>query len=201
MIQPLKKTNEYQQPEIDLNVLPGASTIHDANNAYVEAMSDLMLKHVGICLNHNSKPSDFQFVADFIHQHFAIHFEASSILSNSDLPRYLDPDLSVKIEPEAFTRKLAALELPEPNDDCPIIRNLDWLTDLFNLTFTERKVLLWSYCTFHGFTHAVKRRLHRAKTTGCRDLLFGWSYVFQRKTRHTAEFIGRALHHHTKLLA
>ena len=155
MNQPFNRTNEYQQPEIDLNVLPGASTINDANNAYVEAMSDLMLKHVGICLNHISKPSDFQFVADFIHQHFAIHFEASSILSNSDLPRFLDPDLTVKIEPEAFTQKLTDLELPKPHDDCSIIRNLDWLTDLFNLTFTERKVLLWSYCTWNTYGRSL----------------------------------------------
>ena len=156
MTQPFNKTNESQQPEIDLNVLPGASTIHDANNAYVEAMSDLMLKYVGICLNHISQPSDFQFVADFIQRHFAIHFEASSILSNSDLPRFLDPDLTVKIEPEAFTQKLTDLELPKPHDDCSIIRNLDWLTDLFNLTFTERKVLLWSYCTWNTYGRSLE---------------------------------------------
>ena len=156
MTQPFNKTNEFQQPEIDLNVLPGASTIHDANKACVEAMTDLMLKHVGICLNHISKPSDFQFVADLIQQHFAIHFEASLILGNSDLPRFLDPDLTVKIEPEAFTQKLTDLELPKPHDDCSIIRNLDWLTDLFNLTFTERKVLLWSYCTWNTYGRSLE---------------------------------------------
>ena len=156
MTQPLNKTNVSQQPEIDLNVLPGASTIHDANNAYVEAMSDLMLKHVGICLNHISKPSDFQFVADLIQQHFAIHFEAYSILSNSDLPRFLDTDLTVKIEPATFTQKLTDLELPKPNDECLIIRNLDWLTDLFNLTFTERKVLLWSYWTWNTYGRSLE---------------------------------------------
>ena len=152
---PSDVTNSPWELKIDSFGSPEVANLLNANKAYVEAMSDLMLKQVGICLNHISKPSDFQFVADFIHQHFAIHFEAFSILSNSDLPRFLDPDLTVKIEPEAFTQKLASLELPEPNEDCPIIRNLVWLTDLFNLTFTERKVLLWSYCTWNTYGRSL----------------------------------------------
>ena len=144
---PSDVTNSPWELKIDSFGSPEVANLLNANKAYVEAMSDLMLKQVGICLNHISKPSDFQFVADFIHQHFAIHFEAFSILSNSDLPRFLDPDLTVKIEPEAFTQRLTDLELPTPNNDCPIIRNLDWLPELFNLNLTERKLLLWSYCS------------------------------------------------------
>ena len=152
---PPDKTNEPWEPKVESVASPEVANSLNANKAYVEAMSALMLKHVGICLNHISKPSDFQFVADLIQQHFAIHFEASLILGNSDLPRFLDPDLTVKIEPEAFTQKLTDLELPKPHDDCSIIRNLDWLTDLFNLTFTERKVLLWSYCTWNTYGRSL----------------------------------------------
>ena len=155
IINPPDETNETWCPKIDSLGSPEVASPLNANKAYVEAMSDLMLKQVGMCLNQISKPSDFQFVADLIHQHFAMHFEAFSILSNSDLPRFLDPDLNVKIEPEAFTQKLTDLELPKPHDDCSIIRNLDWLTDLFNLTFTERKVLLWSYCTWNTYGRSL----------------------------------------------
>ena len=153
---PPDETNEPWEPKIESVPSPEVANSLNANKAYVEAMSALMLKQVGICLNHISKPSDSQFVADLIQQHFAIHFEAYSILSNSDLPRFLDTDLTVKIEPEAFTQKLTDLELPKPNDECLIIRNLDWLTDLFNLTFTERKVLLWSYWTWNTYGRSLE---------------------------------------------
>ena len=151
MTQPFNKTNESQQPEIDLNVLPGASTIHDANNAFAKAMTEVMLKQLGMCLHYISKPSELQGVANYIRESCcAIHFEAYSVYgAESDLPRYLRPELEQTIDPQAFTKKMATLEPPEPDYDCAIVRNLDWLTELFNLTPAEKKLLLWGYCSWN----------------------------------------------------
>lgn len=122
---------------------------HPSNASFCEAMTATMVKSFGLNLHRFSSGQDFQGAAFDIQRFFAIHFGAFELLSSQpDLPRFLQPENrqpDAPIEPEQFTAQLAELELPEPNQPCPVLRNLEWLCDLLHLTSVERKVLLWSY--------------------------------------------------------
>lgn len=64
------------------------------------------------------------------------------------MPKFLLPPeqhVTPVIVPAAFRYRLDSLELATPNQACDAVRNLDWLTEAFNLSQLERKVLHWTH--------------------------------------------------------
>ena len=92
---------------------------------------------------------NFPWPAIQIRDYFADHFgELIEAPANPNVPKFLLPPeqrVTPVIVPAAFRYRLVSLELATPDRACAVVRNLDWLTEVFHLGQAERKVLLWTY--------------------------------------------------------
>ena len=134
------------------SILPYEMQPHPANVAYAKAMTAVMIQKIGLKIERPDYGNNFQLAARLICHYFAIKLEAKLDLASryklsSEWLLNQEHDEFV-IDPHAFEEKLAALELEVPDDACLVVRNLDWLVELFHLTTIERKLLLWSYIEF-----------------------------------------------------
>lgn len=149
--------NPEQTSGVDYDVCPNASSTvapygvppHPANEAYAKCMAAVLMKVIGMNLSSITTSENFAWPAiqirDYFSEHFGEQIDAPAI---PNVPKFLlPPEQRVEplIVPAAFRYRLGQLELSTPDQACAIVRNLDWLTDAFNLSSAERKVLLWTY--------------------------------------------------------
>lgn len=130
-------------------VLPFAVPDHPCNAAFRQAMAARMLKTLGANLHRLVDGDEFQRAARQVRNFFAPELGiANARICSIDIPRFLLPaDHPVElIDSAQFGAGIAALTVPEPDGECAVVRNLDWLVELLHLTRVERKLLLWAYC-------------------------------------------------------
>ena len=136
-------------PNASLPVPPYCVPPHPANEAYVKCMADVLMKTIGMNLSSVTTSENFAWPAIKIREYFSDHFDEqieASVIPN--VPKFLLPPeqrVTPVIVPAAFRYRLGSLELTNPDQVCAVVRNLDWLTEAFHLSSTERKVLLWTY--------------------------------------------------------
>ena len=121
-------------PDSEMLVASYAVAPHSANRLYVKGMADVLIKSLGLHAKSIATGDEFQDAARLVMDYFADSFglrpEHSATLS---------------IDPEAFSKRLASLNLEDPNPACAVVRNLDWLTTALHLSSAERQLLLWTY--------------------------------------------------------
>ena len=136
-------------PNTDLTVAPYGVPPHPANAAYAKCMTAVLMKTIGMNLSSITTSENFPWPAIQTRDYFADHFgEQIEAPAKPNVPKFLLPPeqrVTPEIVPAAFRYRLASLELLAPNPACAVVRNLDWLTEVFHLSRAERKVLLWTY--------------------------------------------------------
>lgn len=146
-----------QTGSVDNDVSPNASLTvasfgvlpHPANQAYAKCMADVLMKTIGMNLSSITTSENFAWPAIQISDYFAAQFGEqieSPVIPN--VPKFLLPPeqrVTPVIVPAAFRYRLGELELATPDQACAVVRNLDWLTEVFHLSSAERKLLLWTY--------------------------------------------------------
>ena len=130
-------------------VAPYGVPPHPANAAYAKCMTAVLMKTIGMNLSSITTSENFPWPAIQIRDYFADHFgEQIEAPAKPNAPKFLLPAeqrVSPEIVPAAFRYRLGSLELTTQDQACAVVRNLDWLTEAFNLSQVERKVLLWTY--------------------------------------------------------
>lgn len=136
-------------PIADPTVAPYGVPPHPANEAYAKCMAVVLMKTIGMNLSSITTSENFPWPAIQIRHYFADHFgELIEAPANPNVPKFLLPPeqrVTPVIVPAAFRYRLGLLELAKPDQECAVVRNLDWLTKAFHLSQAERKVLLWAY--------------------------------------------------------
>ena len=136
-------------PNVDLTVAPYGVPPHPANEAFVKSMEAVLMKTIGMNLSSITPSENFTWAAIQIRDHFADHFgEQFEAPAKPNVPKFLLPSeqrVIPVIVPAAFRFRLVSLELVTPDRACAVVRNLDWLTEVFHLSQAERKVLLWTH--------------------------------------------------------
>nr|WP_315465206.1 hypothetical protein [uncultured Rhodoferax sp.] len=136
-------------PNADPTVAPYGVPPHPANEAYAKCMAAVLIKTIGMNLSSITTSENFPWPAIQIRDYFAEHFgDPIEAPAKSNVPKFLLPPeqrVIPVIVPAAFRYRLGLLELATPNQECALVRNLDWLTKAFHLSQAERKVLLWTY--------------------------------------------------------
>lgn len=130
-------------------VAPYAVPPHPANKAFIKGMAAILMKTIGMHLSSITTSENFPWAAMQIRDYFADHFgEQFEAPAQTNVPKFLLPPeqrVTPVIVPAAFRYRLGSLELVTPDQACAVVRNLDWLTEVFHLSQAERKVLLWTY--------------------------------------------------------
>lgn len=138
-------------PNADTTVAPYGVPPHPANEAYAKCMDAVLMKTIGMNLSSITISENFPWAAIQIRDYFADHFgEQIEAPAKPNVPKFLLPPeqrVTPVIVPAAFRYRLGLLEPGTPNQACAVVRNLDWLTEVFQLSQAERKVLLWAYIT------------------------------------------------------
>ena len=136
-------------PNVDLTVAPYGVPPHPANEAFVKSMEAVLMKTIGMNLSSITPSENFAWAAIQIRDHFADHFgEQFEAPAKPNVPKFLLPPeqrVTPVIVPAAFRYRLGTLELATPDRACAVVRNLDWLTEVFHLSQADRKVLLWTH--------------------------------------------------------
>lgn len=136
-------------PNVDLTVAPYGVPPHPANEAFVKSMEAVLMKTIGMNLSSITPSENFAWAAIQIRDYFAEQFgEQIEAPAKSNVPKFLLPPeqrVAPEIVPAAFRYRLGLLELATPGQACAVVRNLDWLTEVFHLGQAERKVLLWTH--------------------------------------------------------
>ena len=136
-------------PNLDLTVAPYGVPPHPANEAFVKGMEAVLMKTLGMNLSSITTSENFPWPAIQIRDFFAAHFgELIEAPANPNVPKFLLPPeqrVTPVIVPAAFRYRLGSLELVPPDQACAVVRNLNWLTEVFQLSQAERKVLLWTH--------------------------------------------------------
>ena len=133
----------------NLTVAPYGVPSHPANEAYAKCMADVLMKTIGMNLSSITTSENFAWAAIQIADYFSDDFgDLFKTPATSNLPKFLLPPeerVTPVIVPAAFRYRLGEFEFANPVQACAIVRNLDWLTEVFHLSSAERKVLLWTY--------------------------------------------------------
>ena len=136
-------------PNVDPTVAPYGVPPHPANEAYAKCMAAVLMKTIGMNLSSITTSENFPWPAIQIRDYFADHFgELIEAPANPNVPKFLLPPeqrVTPVIVPAAFRYRLVSSELATPDRACAVVRNLDWLTEVFHLCQAERKVLLWTH--------------------------------------------------------
>ena len=136
-------------PNLDLTVAPYGVPPHPANEAYAKCMAAVLMKTIGMNLSSITTSENFPWAAIKIRDYFADHFgERIESPAKPNVPKFLLPPeqrVAPEIVPAAFRYRLDSLQLATPDQACAVVRNLDWLTEVFHFGQAERKVLLWTY--------------------------------------------------------
>ena len=136
-------------PNSDPTVAPYGVPPHPANEAYAKCMAAVLMKTIGKNLSSITTSENFPWPAIQIRDHFAEQFgEQIEAPATPNVPKFLLPPeqrFDPVIVPAAFRYRIDSLELVTPNQACAVVRNLDWLTEVFHLGQAEQKVLLWTY--------------------------------------------------------
>jgi hypothetical protein len=136
-------------PNVDPTVAPYGVPPHPANEAYAKCMAAVLMKTIGMNLSSITTSENFPWPAIQIRDYFADHFgELIEAPANPNVPKFLLPPeqrVTPVIVPAAFRYRLVSSELATPDRACAVVRNLDWLTEVFHLSQAERKVLLWTF--------------------------------------------------------
>lgn len=137
-------------PNVDLTVAPPYGVPpHPANQAFAKGMEAALMKTIGMNLSSITTSENFPWAAVQIRDYFSAHFgEQFEAPARPNVPKFLLPPeqrVAPEIVPAAFRYQLSLLELATPDQACAVVRNLDWLTDAFHLSQSERKVLLWTH--------------------------------------------------------
>ena len=147
-------------PNANLTVASFGVLPHPANQAYAKCMADVLMKTIGMNLSSITTSENFAWpsiqIRDCFLEHFGDQFEAPDI---PNVPKFLlPPEQRVRpvIVPAAFRYRMGKLELATPDQACAIVRNLDWLTDVYNLSSAERKLLLWTYVVHSQMPSAIE---------------------------------------------
>jgi hypothetical protein len=133
---------------------------HPANGAYAKCMNAVLMKTIGMNLSSITTSENFPWAAvqirDYFSDHFGEQFEAPA---RPNVPIFLLPPeqrVAPEIVPAAFRYQLSLLELATPDQACAVVRNLDWLTDAYHLSQSERKVLLWTHIANRMLPSAIE---------------------------------------------
>lgn len=136
-------------PNADPTVAPYGVPTHPANQAFAKCMAAVLMKTIGMNLSSITTSENFAWAAIQIKDYFADYFDGQFEASaKPNVPKFLLPPeqrVAPEIIPAAFRYRLGLLELATPVQACAVVRNLDWLTDAFHLSQSERKVLLWTH--------------------------------------------------------
>jgi len=136
-------------PNADPTVAPYGVPPHPANEAYAKCMAAVLMKTIGMNLSSITTSENFPWPAIQIRDYFAGHFDGQlAAPAKPNVPKFLLPPeqrVTPVIVPAAFRYRMGLLELAIPNQACAVVRNLDWLTEVFHLGQAEQKVLLWTY--------------------------------------------------------
>lgn len=136
-------------PNADPTVAPYGVPPHPANEAFAKCMAAVLMKTIGMNLSSITTSENFPWAAIQIRDYFADHFgDRIEVPAKPNVPKFLLPPeqrVTPVIVPAAFCYRLRSLELATPDRACAVVRNLDWLTEVFHLGQAERKVLLWTY--------------------------------------------------------
>jgi hypothetical protein len=136
-------------PNADPTVAPYGVPHHPANEAYAKCMAAVLMKTIGMNLSSITTSENFPWAAIQIRDYFAEHFDGQfEEHAKPNVPKFLLPPeqrVTPVIVPAAFRYRLGSLELATPDQECAVVRNLNWLTEVFQLSQAERKVLLWTY--------------------------------------------------------
>lgn len=136
-------------PNADPTIAPYGVPPHPANEAFVKGMEAVLMKTIGMNLSSITTSENFPWAAIKIRDYFADHFgEQIEAPAKPNVPKFLLPPeqrVAPEIVPSAFRYQLSLLELATPDQACAVVRNLDWLTDAYHLSQSERKVLLWTH--------------------------------------------------------
>lgn len=136
-------------PNVDLTVIPYGVPSHPANKAFAKGMEAVLMKAIGMNLSSITTSENFPWAAMQIRDYFVDHFgEQFEAPAQTNVPKFLLPAeqrVTPVIVPAAFRYRLGSLELVTPDQACAVVRNLDWLTEVFHLGQAERKVLLWTH--------------------------------------------------------
>lgn len=136
-------------PNADPTVAPYGVPPHPANEAFVKGMEAVVMKTLGMNLSSITTSENFAWAAIQIRDYFAEHFgEQIEATATPNVPKFLLPPeqrVTPVIVPAAFRYRLGLMELATPDQECAVVRNLNWLTEVFHLSQAERKVLLWTY--------------------------------------------------------
>lgn len=123
--------------------------LHPANEAFAKGMEAVLMKTIGMNLSSITTSENFPWAAIQIRDYFAGHFgEQIEAPANPNVPKFMLPPeqrVTPVIVPAAFRYRLVSSELATPDQACAVVRNLDWLTDAYHLSQSERKVLLWTH--------------------------------------------------------
>jgi hypothetical protein len=137
------------EPNADPTVAPYGVPPHPANEAYAKCMAAVLMKTIGMNLSSITTSENFPWPAiqirDYFAEHFGEHIEAPD---KQNVPKFLLPPeqrVTPVIVPAAFRYRMGLLELVLPDQACAVVRNLNWLTEIFQLSQAERKVLLWTH--------------------------------------------------------
>lgn len=133
----------------DPTVAPYGVPPHPANEAYAKCMAAVLMKTIAMNLSSITTSENFPWAAVQIRDYFADHIgEPIDAPYKPYVPKFLLPPeqrVTPVIVPAAFRYRMGLLELAIPNQACAVVRNLDWLTEVFHLGPAEQKVLLWTY--------------------------------------------------------
>lgn len=136
-------------PNADSTVAPYGVPPHPANEAYAKCMAAVLMKTIGMNLSSITTSENFPWAGIQIRDYFTEHFgEQLEAPAKPNVPKFLLPPeqrVTPVIVPAAFCYRLRSLELATPDRACAVVRNLDWLTEVFHLGQAERKVLLWTH--------------------------------------------------------
>ena len=141
--------DDHAGPNVDLTVAPYGVPSHPANEAFAKGMEAVVMKTIGMNLSSITTSENFPWAAIQIQDYFADQFgEQFEAPVKPNVPKFLLPPeqrVAPEIVPAAFRYRLDSLELATPDQACAVVRNLDWLTEVFHLSSAERKVLLWTH--------------------------------------------------------
>ena len=136
-------------PNADPTVAPYSVPPHPANEAFAKGMEAVLMKTIGMNLSSITTSENFPWAAIQIRDYFADHFgEQFEAPAKPNVPKFLLPPeqrFTPEILTAAFRCRLDSLEMATPDQAYAVVRNLEWLTEVFHLGQAERKVLLWTH--------------------------------------------------------
>lgn len=172
-------------------VLPFTVPEHPSNVAFRHARAAWMLQTLGVNLHRLVDGDEFQRAARHVQNFFAPELGIADARTCSfDIPHFLlaaHHPAEAPIGPMSFTTEIAALDIPEPDADCAVARNLSWLTELLHLTPVERKLLLWAYCAETQHPAVLNRVLGCVPCENWADVIEALSVLLEEPVIAVAE--------------